>query len=328
MTRSTASRRARNSDSVRTGGRRRPCSRPSRRRCFLASSRVEPLTPLISSSRLSALRGLADVDDGARGVVGRAVCGSSPDRTAATPAATPTRRRRARPARRPRRLAVGASVSSAVSVGRGRRRRRRLVALVAFAATATATATATTTPLARRTPRRRRPRRLASSPSDRLVGSCLGRLLAVACGRAAALGLGRLEEHASAASGTRPRWTSSAELVGRRRRGLGLSAAVVGGLGGRLLGGLLGAPSWRPSSPACRPSRRGSALRRRRLGRLAFLVAFFARSSWLAVFAVVGRPASAAPASAVAAGGPAGRAAARRRVRGGGLRARRWCWWS
>ena len=44
MDRSTDSRRARNSDSVMTGGRRRPVSRPSRRRCFLASSLVEPLT--------------------------------------------------------------------------------------------------------------------------------------------------------------------------------------------------------------------------------------------------------------------------------------------
>src|SRR5690348_6256272 len=43
MDRSTDSRRARNSDSVTIGGRRRPVSRPSRRRCFLASSRVDPL---------------------------------------------------------------------------------------------------------------------------------------------------------------------------------------------------------------------------------------------------------------------------------------------
>src|SRR5580704_10327349 len=46
---STDSRRARNSDSVMIGGRRRPVSRPSRRRCFLASSRVEPLTDRTSS---------------------------------------------------------------------------------------------------------------------------------------------------------------------------------------------------------------------------------------------------------------------------------------
>src|SRR5580704_10741132 len=49
MVRSTDSRRARNSDSVMIGGRRRPVSRPSRRRCFLASSRVEPLTERTSS---------------------------------------------------------------------------------------------------------------------------------------------------------------------------------------------------------------------------------------------------------------------------------------
>ena len=48
MTRSTASRRARNSASVRIGGRRRPASRPSRRRWRLASSRVEPPMPWIS----------------------------------------------------------------------------------------------------------------------------------------------------------------------------------------------------------------------------------------------------------------------------------------
>ncbi|CFA82470.1 Uncharacterised protein [Mycobacterium tuberculosis] len=48
ITRSTASRRARNSASLNTGGRRRPASRPSRRRCRLASRRVEPSMPLIS----------------------------------------------------------------------------------------------------------------------------------------------------------------------------------------------------------------------------------------------------------------------------------------
>ena len=50
MTRSTASRRARNSASLTIGARRRPASRPSRRRCFLASSRVEPETAVIWSS--------------------------------------------------------------------------------------------------------------------------------------------------------------------------------------------------------------------------------------------------------------------------------------
>ena len=46
--RSTASRRARNSASLRMGGRRRPASRPSLRRCRLASSRVDPVMPWIS----------------------------------------------------------------------------------------------------------------------------------------------------------------------------------------------------------------------------------------------------------------------------------------
>src|SRR6266700_2073307 len=50
MTRSTASRRARNSDSLMMGGRRLPVSRPSRRRWRLASSRVEPLTARTSSA--------------------------------------------------------------------------------------------------------------------------------------------------------------------------------------------------------------------------------------------------------------------------------------
>jgi len=53
MTRLTASRRARNSASVITGGRRRPAPRPSRRRCFLASSRVEPRSEVTSPSRPS-----------------------------------------------------------------------------------------------------------------------------------------------------------------------------------------------------------------------------------------------------------------------------------
>ena len=49
ITRSTDSRRAKNSASVKIGARRRPASRPSRRRIFLASSRVEPRIELASS---------------------------------------------------------------------------------------------------------------------------------------------------------------------------------------------------------------------------------------------------------------------------------------
>ena len=67
LTRSTHSRRARNSDSVMTG-RRRPASRPSRRRCFFASRRVEPLTRC-GSVISSGSRGLRTLHDGVGGLV-------------------------------------------------------------------------------------------------------------------------------------------------------------------------------------------------------------------------------------------------------------------
>ena len=81
MTRSTDSRRARNSASLTIGARRRPASRPSRRRCFLASSRVEPLTAVISSSALRLLRTRVTV-----------FAGSSSE----SPPSSPVRRRRRR----------------------------------------------------------------------------------------------------------------------------------------------------------------------------------------------------------------------------------------
>src|SRR5699024_10526001 len=81
MTRSTDSRRARNSASETIGARRRLASRPSRRRCFLASRRVEPVTELISSSSERGSRTLTTV-----------FCGSS----SAVPAPSPARRRRRR----------------------------------------------------------------------------------------------------------------------------------------------------------------------------------------------------------------------------------------
>ena len=65
MTRSTDSRRARNSASFRIGARRRPASRPSRRRCFLASSRVDPR--VFSESRLRGSRTLTTVFGGSSG---------------------------------------------------------------------------------------------------------------------------------------------------------------------------------------------------------------------------------------------------------------------
>ena len=57
IVRSTLSRRARNSASVITG-RRRPASRPSRRRCFFASRRVEPRTFVGSLLSSAAGRGV------------------------------------------------------------------------------------------------------------------------------------------------------------------------------------------------------------------------------------------------------------------------------
>src|SRR5690242_7037214 len=65
--RSTDSRRARNSASLTIGARRRPASRPSRRRCFLASRRVEPLTEVISSSAERPSRTLTTVLSGSSG---------------------------------------------------------------------------------------------------------------------------------------------------------------------------------------------------------------------------------------------------------------------
>ncbi len=77
MTRSTDSRRARNSASLTIGARRRPASRPSRRRCFLASRRVDPPMLVISSSGLRCLR--------ARG---RCCPESSPEPPESSPGAT------------------------------------------------------------------------------------------------------------------------------------------------------------------------------------------------------------------------------------------------
>ena len=150
MVRSTASRRARNSASVRIGARRRPESRPSRRRWRLASRRVDPRTPRtpspLSSSRF-ARPAVSHVDDGVGRIVLRSTC-----RLVACP---PRRRRR----RRRRRDAVdvpasavirrlGVLVGRALVAGRGLARRcavRRLGASVLSSAS--------------RRPRPRRPRR-------------------------------------------------------------------------------------------------------------------------------------------------------------------------
>ena len=71
------------------GGRRRPDSRPSRRRCRLASSRVEPLTARTSDTSADGGPRGADVDDRVRRVVGRRL-GAVAAGAAAAPAPTPT----------------------------------------------------------------------------------------------------------------------------------------------------------------------------------------------------------------------------------------------
>ena len=99
MTRSTASRRARNSASLTIGARRRPASRPSRRRCFFASSRVEPDSAVIWSSAERPWRTLVTV-----------LAGSSPPPSPSSPARRRRRRRRevppSPPSSPPRRLGV------------------------------------------------------------------------------------------------------------------------------------------------------------------------------------------------------------------------------
>ena len=108
---------------MRIGGRRRPVSRPSRRRCRLASSRVEPRTPrdlvVVPALRLAAA--VADVHDGVRRVV-----------------VGPSRRRR----RRRHRGGDGAGAGGTTGGRRPRRRSRRRPR-----------------PRPRRRPRRRPPRR-------------------------------------------------------------------------------------------------------------------------------------------------------------------------
>ncbi len=103
MVRSTDSRRARNSDSVMIGGRRRPVSLPSRRRCFLASSLVDPRTDRTSSLPFGS-RTCTTVSGGSSGVS---------DSDPARPSAEPRRRLRLRL----RALLPAESASSAASAG-------------------------------------------------------------------------------------------------------------------------------------------------------------------------------------------------------------------
>ena len=151
------------------GTRRRPWSRPSRRRCFLASRRVDPCNEVTSSrsSRGARLRGSRTRTT----VFG----GSSAVTSSVLPPPPPPPLRRRRRRRRwvppsPSVVALGVLVgllgrplaSSASSPDSRRRRPRWLVALVALAgdpALAAAAATPAPAPAtARRRPRSRRPR--------------------------------------------------------------------------------------------------------------------------------------------------------------------------
>ena len=140
MTRSTASRRARNSASVRIGGRRRPASRPSRRRCRLASSRVEPLMPVDSSSlaavglRTRGSRTCTTVFGGSsgRGARRRRRPAAATAATAAAAPASPSSSSPSAPSssalgrrRRPGRLGVGVRRPRAVAPSAPRRPRPR-----------------------------------------------------------------------------------------------------------------------------------------------------------------------------------------------------------
>ena len=151
ITRSTASRRARNSASVRIGARRRPESRLSRRRCRLASSRVEPLTPRTPSS--SAAPHLARESRTCTTVFG----GSSSDAAGLTVgpagAATPTA---PTGAGRQRRLGHLLGVVGLVLVGAPRRLRPSAVTWLSRSGSP-----------ARLPPRPRRPRRRRRRPGPR-----------------------------------------------------------------------------------------------------------------------------------------------------------------
>ena len=213
MVRSTASRRARNSASVRMGARRRPESRPSRRRWRLASRRVDPRTPR-TPSPLSSSASRARLSRTWTTVSG----GSSSDRPAASSPLSAARRRRRR--RRgdavdvPASAVSGDSASSSgvlVVSGRGLARRcavRRLGGLRDLVSVSTPT-----TPSASAPP---------PPGASRLLGGDLANLFWLVDH-----GLRRLEGPPSsgagcsagataAASSTAPAWAVA--LVARRRR--------------------------------------------------------------------------------------------------------------
>ena len=111
MTRSTASRRARNSDSVMIGGRRRPDSRPSRRRCRLASSRVEPLTARTSLADTGSSAGARASGRGRRCSAGHPTTAGQRRRPSQVGARRLRRLRRWRPSSAPSSSLVGVWLS-------------------------------------------------------------------------------------------------------------------------------------------------------------------------------------------------------------------------
>ena len=272
MTRSTASRRARNSDSVMIGGLRRPDSRPSRRRCRLASSRVDPLTPGRRRRRRRGRAGVAHVHDGVRRVVGAlrvavarrtrcgaCACGAGPRSRARPRRLRPRRPRPPRPRIRPPRPPSDAPRADLAGrspcrtwlcrtwpcrTGRGRRLGRAGLGRVV----------AGWPRLPRPRPSRRRPRPLprpprrlrfappvAASPSP-------SRRLAAAAGASSASSAGARPACARRWLAMSGGWkiTSGGWNGGRRRR--------LGAPGSR--GGTTGA---RRRTPASRPARRGAS---------------------------------------------------------------------
>ena len=275
MTRSTDSRRARNSASLTIGARRRPASRPSRRRCFLASSRVEPWSEVIWSSAERLRRTRVTVFSGSspasppssparRRRRRRRDDGLSPEPSPAPSAdSSPSCRRRRRPRRRSRRRrSAVAALSPGLRRRRPPRRRRRRAG-----------------PGRRRTARRRRLRRRPSaSVACGLVGRLLGGLAPERPPRAASWGPlasagssavsgGFVGRSVSASAAGSVSTGATAAVLRVRRAGAFLSARAPGTAprGRRLLGGRLGGgarpaprrrrPSWPPSWrwPSWRP---------------------------------------------------------------------------
>ena len=310
--RATDSRRARNSASLRIGARRRPASRPSRRRCRLASIRVEPVDAGDLGARLAAA-GLADPHHD----LGRIVGGRAGLLTPAAPA----------PATAPLALAL--------AVGGVRRRRcrprpssapsdRRIVVVLGRPGLAIGGVLASAPPTAA-TPAAPAPPP-AASPSSAAESSSVGEPP-----RSAAWSAGASSAGASS-SAHRPVRRGSLDLLDRGLRRLGH-------LGQQLVGRLLvgdGHP-WRRRSFARRTGAGGSGLglsgvsrlacfrtlggrllggrlARRPLGRRllgGWRLELVGGASWVASSSIAG-------ASGADDGGPAGRLAARRRRGAGG----------